>query len=60
MRVATHFTVVGLLLIGGVSLCAQDVGFANAWPELTAHDRDAVMKYADDFKAFLGLSLIHI
>jgi len=54
MRVATHFTVVGLLLIGGVSLCAQDVGFANAWPELTAHDRDAVMKYADDFKAFLG------
>ena len=33
MRVA----LVGLLLIGAVSVRAQDVGFANAWPELTPH-----------------------
>lgn len=54
MRAATHCIVIGLLLIGGASLRAQDVGFANAWPELSAHDRDAVMKYGDEFKAFLG------
>jgi aspartyl aminopeptidase len=54
MRGATRFIVIGALLIGAVSVRAQDVGFANAWPELTPHDRDAVMKYADDFKAFLG------
>ena len=41
-------------LAGAASVRAQDVGFANAWPELTPHDRDAVMKYADDFKTFLG------
>jgi aspartyl aminopeptidase len=33
---------------------AQDVGFANAWPELDAQSRERVMRYADDFKAFLG------
>src|SRR5262245_13281923 len=54
MNVATRLTVVGLLLIGAVSLRAQDVGFANAWPELSVHDRDAVMKFGDDFKMFLG------
>jgi aspartyl aminopeptidase len=54
MRVASHFIVIGLFLIGGASLLAQDVGFSNAWPELSAHDRDAVMKYGDEFKAFLG------
>jgi aspartyl aminopeptidase len=54
MRAATHVIVIGLVLIGARILRAQDVGFANAWPELTPHDRDAVMKYADDLKAFLG------
>jgi aspartyl aminopeptidase len=33
---------------------AQDVGFANAWPELTPADRDGVQKFGDEFKAFLG------
>jgi len=33
---------------------AQDVGFASAWPELTAADRDQVMKFAEDFKDFMG------
>jgi len=49
-----RFAVVGLFLIGGVALRAQDVGFVNAWPELAPRDRDAVMKYADEFKSFLG------
>src|SRR5262249_50798651 len=54
MSLVIRFTIVGLLLVGSVSLRAQDVGFANAWPELTPRDRDAVAKYAEDFKSFLG------
>src|SRR5262245_35320126 len=54
MSLVMRFWIVGLLLIGGVSVRAQDVGFANAWPELTPRDRDAVAKYAEDFKSFLG------
>src|SRR5262245_21316161 len=54
MNRVSRFSLVGLFLIGGVSLRAQDVGFANAWPELAPRDRDAVMKYADGFKSFLG------
>jgi aspartyl aminopeptidase len=45
---------VGVALCAVVTLNAQDVGFTNAWPELTAPDRDHVMKYAEDFKGFLG------
>src|SRR5262245_2047479 len=54
MSLVIRFTLAGLLIVGGVSLRAQDVGFANAWPELAAQDREAVMKYADEFKGFLG------
>jgi len=35
---------------------AQDVGFANAWPELTPADRDQVQTFGEEFKAFLGLA----
>ena len=54
MRCAMRVVVVAALSIGGASVRAQDVGFTNAWPGLDAHGRDVVMKYADDFKAFLG------
>ena len=54
MRFVMRLSVVAVLLIGGASVRAQDVGFTNAWPGLDAHGRDAVMKFADDFKAFLG------
>jgi len=54
MGIAARFTVLVLLAVGGVAVRAQDVGFGSAWPELTPRDRDAVMKYADDFKSFLG------
>ena len=54
MGIAGRFTVLVLLAVGGVAVRAQDVGFGSAWPELTPRDRDAVMKYADDFKSFLG------
>jgi len=32
----------------------QDVGFANAWPELTPVDQEQVQKFGEDVKAFLG------
>ena len=54
MRCAMRLVVGAVLLIGGASVRAQDVGFTNAWPGLDAHGRDVVMTYADDFKAFLG------
>jgi hypothetical protein len=41
-------------LFAWTTLRAQDVGFANAWPELTPQDREHVMRYAEDFKTFLG------
>jgi len=46
--------VAGVALYAVVTVNAQDVGFTNAWLELTAQDRDHVMKYAEDFKGFLG------
>src|SRR5262245_18719034 len=54
MKIPIRVAVFGLLLMAGAALRAQDVGFTNAWPGLDAHGRDGVMKYADDFKAFLG------
>src|SRR5262245_31061893 len=53
MRLLT-WAIAGVWLIAAAAVGAQDVGFANAWPELTPRDRDAVMKYGEDFKAFLG------
>ena len=41
-------------LLALTTLRAQDVGFASAWPELTPQDREHVMRYAEDLKAFLG------
>ena len=41
-------------LLGTTRLHAQDVGFANAWPELDAQGREQVMRYVEDFKTFLG------
>ena len=51
---ARVFAVVALLLLSGASALAQDVGFRSAWPELTPADREQVMKYAEEFKAFIG------
>ncbi len=45
---------VGLVIVAMATLHAQDVGFANAWPELDAQSRERVMRYAEDYKAFLG------
>jgi len=45
-------TITALLAL--TTLRAQDVGFASAWPELTPQDREHVMRYAEDLKAFLG------
>jgi len=43
-----------LSLVALTTLRAQDVGFANAWPELDAQGRERVMRYAEEFKTFLG------
>ena len=45
-------TITALLAL--TTLRAQDVGFSSAWPELTPQDREHVMRYAEDLKAFLG------
>ncbi len=38
------------------SVAAQgvDVGFASAWPALTPAERDQVMRFAEEFKQFIG------
>ena len=41
-------------LLAAATLRAQDFGFANAWPELDPQSREHVMRYAEDFKTFLG------
>jgi aspartyl aminopeptidase len=45
---------VGLLLVTSAGASAQDVGFANAWPELTAADQAQVQALGEDVKTFLG------
>jgi aspartyl aminopeptidase len=42
------------LLLALTTLRAQDVGFTNAWLELDTQGRERVMRYAEDFKVFLG------
>jgi len=54
MKILSRAIVVVLWLGAAVTAAAQDVGFANGWPELTPQNRDLVMKYAEDFKSFLG------
>jgi len=43
-----------VLLLTLTGLRAQDVGFSNAWLELDPQGREQVMRYAEDFKVFLG------
>jgi aspartyl aminopeptidase len=52
MRTLTFVAIAALLTV--TTLPAQDVGFASAWPELDPQGREHVMRYAEDFKAFLG------
>jgi aspartyl aminopeptidase len=46
--------IVLMCLAASITVQAQDVGFASAWPELTPSDRDEVQKLGEDFKTFLG------
>ena len=49
------FNLVAILsLLAFTTLSAQDVGFTNGWLELDAQGREQVMRYAEDFKVFLG------
>jgi hypothetical protein len=50
---AWALAVVAIVLIAATA-SAQDVGFASAWPELTAAERDQVMKFGEEFKDFMG------
>src|SRR4030095_4635086 len=43
-----------LCLVMPVMARGQDVGFANAWPELTPADQEQVQKFGEDVKTFLG------
>ena len=54
MKIWRCVCVVVVSLLGATRLHAQDVGFANAWPELDAQGREQVMRYVEDFKTFLG------
>ena len=42
------------ILVNTPMAWTQDVGFASAWPQLMPAERDQVMKFADDFKDFMG------
>ena len=54
MRAVTGGLVVLLCLVLSAAVRGQDVGFANAWPELTAGDQDLVQRFGEDVKTFLG------
>jgi hypothetical protein len=54
MRAVTGGLVALLCLVLSVAVRGQDVGFASAWPELTAADQDQVQKFGEDVKTFLG------
>jgi hypothetical protein len=54
MRAVTGGLVGLLCIVLSVAVRGQDVGFASAWPELTAADQDQVQKFGDDVKTFLG------
>jgi aspartyl aminopeptidase len=54
MVIATRGFLVGLCLLAAVTVRAQDVGFANAWPELTQADASQVQRFAEDLKGFIG------
>lgn len=44
----------GAILASTPRAWTQDVGFVSAWPRLMTAERDQVMKFADDFKDFMG------
>src|SRR5262245_3624409 len=46
--------IVALWLALSATTRGQDVGFANAWPELTPADQEQVQKFGEDVKTFLG------
>ena len=47
----------GVIMLGsGAPAWAQDVGFSSAWLEMNAADRDQVMRFAEEFKEFMGRS----
>ena len=54
MRAVTGGLVALLCLVLSVAARGQDVGFANAWPELTPADQEQVQKFGEDVKTFLG------
>lgn len=56
MRSGIYAVILTALLAAAPLTHAQgvDVGFASAWPELTAGEKDQVMKFAEDFKDFMG------
>ena len=54
MRAVTGGLVALLCLVLPVAARGQDVGFANAWPELTPADQEQVQKFGEDVKTFLG------
>ena len=54
MRAVTGGLVALLGLVLSVAARGQDVGFANAWPELTPADQEQVQKFGEDVKTFLG------
>lgn len=41
-------------LLSAAAHAQVDVGFASAWPQLVSGEREQVMKFADDFKDFMG------
>src|SRR4030095_4382964 len=43
-----------LCLVLSVTARGQDVGFANAWLELSPADQEQVQKFGEDVKTFLG------
>jgi len=43
-----------LCLVLSATTGGQDVGFTNAWPELTPADQEQVQKFGEDVKTFLG------
>src|SRR5262245_37033728 len=56
MKVPAYTLILSMLLATGPSALAQgvDFGFASAWPTLSAAEKDQVMRFADDFKQFIG------
>jgi aspartyl aminopeptidase len=54
MRIHGSRAIVALILAAVVTAHAQDVGFTNAWLDLSPPQREQVAHYAEDFKSFLG------